>query len=208
MTAAETQTEDHHSEQRYQRLMAVTRRAARNGYDAISMRQIAAASSMSMTTIYQYCTSKDHLIAEAHLEWMENFRDEMLKRPPRGRSAATRVSTYIKQITSAWETHETLTMTLQRAIYSMDPGVRDVRAALARAYTDFMQVAIGDENVPNRDSAVEILGHVIDSVTHGWVTGRFTAGQASAVLQRTVSTLLPKPTSPSSSRRELRPAAR
>lgn len=208
MTAAETQTEDRHNDPRYQRLMAVTRLAARAGYDAISMRQIAAASNMSMTTIYQYCSSKDHLIAEAHLEWMGNFRDEMLKRPPRGRAAATRVSTYIDQITSAWETHETLTMTLQRAIYSIDPGVRDVRASLSQAYSDFMHVAIGDEIVPNRESVVEILGHVIDSVTHGWVTGRLTAEQASAVLQRTVSTLLPKPISPSSSRREPRPGAR
>lgn len=201
MTLDEVQAIDRRNDQRYQRLMAITRRAAHNGYDAISMREIAAASSMSMTTIYQYCSSKDHLIAEAHLEWMENFRNEMLKHPPRGRCAATRVSTYIDQITSAWETHESLTMTLQRAIYSMDPGVRDVRASLARAYSDFMHLAIGGEQVNDRDSVVEILGHVIDSVTHGWVTGRFTAKQASAVLKRTVRTLLPKPTAASSSRR-------
>jgi TetR/AcrR family transcriptional regulator, cholesterol catabolism regulator len=184
-------------DERYRRLMVATRKAARRGYDAVSMRDIARSTRMSMTTIYQYCSSKDHLIAEAHLEWMENFRSGVLEQPPRGRSAASRVSTYIDQITSAWERHPVLTMTLQRAIYSMDPGARDVRAATAKAYAEFMDIAIGDEDVPNRSTVIEIIGHVIDSVTYRWVTGGMTHEEASRVLHRAVHTLLPKPSSPS-----------
>ena len=69
---------------RYQRLMNATRVAARKGYDAVSMRELAETCRLSMTTIYQFCRSKDHLIAEAHLSNMESFRTRISARPPRG----------------------------------------------------------------------------------------------------------------------------
>jgi TetR/AcrR family transcriptional regulator, cholesterol catabolism regulator len=185
------QLAERRADERYQRLMAVTRRAARKGYDAVSMRQLAREAQVSMTTVYQFCSSKDHLIAEAHLEWMETFREQLLRRPPRGRSAASRVRTYIRQITDAWENQPVLTLTLQRALYSVDPGVREVRAQTAAAYRAIMDTAIGDEDVDDRATVIEILGHVIDSVTYGWVCGAFDAAEGRRILERTVSTLLP-----------------
>ncbi len=175
---------------RYQRLMAATRRAARRGYDAVSMRDLAREARISMTTVYQFCRSKDHLIAEAHLEWMEAFRAQMLEHPPRGRTAESRVLTYIGQITDAWTNQPVLTMTLQRAIYSTAPGVREVRAATGEAYRAIMDAAMGDAEVPDRDSVIEILGHVIDSVTYGWVCGTYDADEGRRILERTVHTLL------------------
>lgn len=176
---------------RYQRLIAATRRAARGGYDAVSMRDLAREAQVSMTTVYQFCGSKDHLIAEAHLEWMESFRQQMLDRPPRGRTAAARVRTYIRQITDAWENQPVLTMTLQRAVYAVDPGARAVKAASGAAYRDIMDAAIGDEEVTDRDTVIEILGHVIDSVTYGWVCGHHTSEEGRRILDRTVKRLLP-----------------
>jgi AcrR family transcriptional regulator len=175
---------------RYQRLMAATRRAARDGYDAVSMRELAKQTQVSMTTVYQFCRSKDHLIAEAHLEWMEGFREQLLRRPPRGRTAAARVRTYIRQITDAWENQPVLTMALQRAIYAVDPGVREVRQATGDSYRAIMDTAIGDEDIPDRAMVIEILGHVIDSVTYGWVCGTYDAAEGRRILDRTVATLL------------------
>jgi hypothetical protein len=40
---------------RYRRLMEATRLAAREGYDAVSMRDLADKCRLSMTTIYQFC---------------------------------------------------------------------------------------------------------------------------------------------------------
>jgi AcrR family transcriptional regulator len=175
---------------RYQRLMAATRQAARGGYEAVSMRELAEAARISMTTVYQFCRSKDHLIAEAHLEWMEGFRAQLLEHPPRGRTAEARVRTYIRQITDAWEHQPVLTMALQRAIYSVDPGVREVRAATGVAYRAIMDAAIGAEEVPDREVVIEIIGHVIDSVTYGWVCGTYSSAQARRILERTVAALL------------------
>lgn len=175
---------------RYQRLMAATRQAARGGYDAVTMRELARAAGISMTTIYQFCHSKDHLIAEAHLEWIERFRASLEQRPPRGRTAEARVRTYIRKITEAWETQPVLTMTLQRAMYAVDPGVREVRALVADAYRAIMDTAIGEVEIPERTTIIDIIGHVINSVTYGWVTGTYDTAAARRVLERSVHALL------------------
>ena len=89
--AAPDRSTSQRDDPRYQRLMHATREAARNGYDAVSMRDLAEACRLSMTTIYQFCQSKDHLIAEAHLEAMEQFRGRVVTRPPKGATAEQRV---------------------------------------------------------------------------------------------------------------------
>jgi hypothetical protein len=71
---------------RYHRLMEATRAAAAHGYDAVSMRALAAEAQMSLTTVYQFCSSKDHLIAEAHAERMVAMRERVAQKPPKGRT--------------------------------------------------------------------------------------------------------------------------
>ena len=154
------------------------------------MRDIARESQMSMTTVYGFCSSKDRLIAEAHLEWMEGFRREMLTSRPRGRTPAARVRAFTGQIIDAWENQPTLTMTLQRAVYSVDPGVRDVRSLTGDSYRAIMELAIGDAEVPDRDVVIEILGHVIDSVTYEWVRGNYDAPKGRRVLEQATRVLL------------------
>jgi len=179
-------------DERYQRLMAATRRAARQGYESVSMRELAQSTHMSMTTVYQYCSSKDHLIAEAHLEWMERFSHSLPSHPPRGRTAQARVLKYVGDIISAWQENELLMMTLQRALYSLDAGVSEVRASLHQNFVEIMDVMIGDDDVPNRVSALEIVGHVLDSVTYRWIAGTVDIGEARRILERTVRTVIPK----------------
>ena len=183
--------EDRRTDERYQRLMAATRRAARSGYDAVSMRELAKETRMSMTTIYQFCSSKDHLIAEAHLEWMERFRTSLESKPSRGTTARERVLAYITEIVTAWEQHEVLIRTLQRAVYSMDPGVVEVRSSMRGIYSRIMELAIGDASVSDPAEVAEIIGHVIDSVTFRWVSGTVDNREGRMILERAVRTLLP-----------------
>ena len=76
---------------RYHRLMEATRAAAARGYDAVSMRDLASEAKMSLTTVYQFCSSKDHLIAEAHAERMVEMRERVVQKPPKGRTPEERV---------------------------------------------------------------------------------------------------------------------
>lgn len=179
------------SDERYQRLMAATRAAARQGYDSVSMRELARAAQVSMTTIYEYCSSKDHLIAEAHLEWMERVRAQEASGRRRGRTARARLLAYVREMTAAWDEHEALMRTLLRTLYSLDPGVRDVRAALSTTHASIMASAIGDAPIAEPEAVIEIIGEVIDSVTFRWVSGAIDTDDARRALERTVVTLLP-----------------
>ena len=153
---------------RYQRLMKATRAAARNGYDAVSMRDLAETCRLSMTTIYQFCRSKDHLIAEAHLSNMEAFRARISTRPPRGATAEQRVLSVMRSFAKALD-DEPLTRTLMRAMYSLDPEVGAAQASVNGVYSAMLEAAIGDEVIEDRDAVITTLGHVVDSVILGWL---------------------------------------
>ena len=83
---------------RFHRLLEATRRAAQNGYESVSMRDLARETKMSLNTVYKFCGSKDQLIAETHAERMDDFRAVLAERPPRGETAEKRVKVVLRGI--------------------------------------------------------------------------------------------------------------
>jgi AcrR family transcriptional regulator len=175
---------------RYQRLMEATRAAARNGYDAVSMRELAETCRLSMTTIYQFCGSKDQLIAEAHASNMEQWRQRLAARPPRGATAEARVMQVMSSYVRALSAEGPLTRTLMRAMYSPDPRVASTRAGMTSTFAGLIDLAIGDVDVSDRPAIISTLGHVVDSVVLNWLSGRYDANWAKAELEATVHVLL------------------
>ncbi len=169
---------------RYQRLMVATRDAARGGYDAVQMRELAAQTRMSLTTVYQFCSSKDHLIAEAHVDWIDGFRAALARRSPTGATAAERVATVLRQLSRSLDRHRELTLTILRALASTEPAVRASRRAVSDTYAAIIDAAIGDEPVREREAVIETLGRVIGSVLGEWASQSIDAGEAGDVLQR------------------------
>jgi TetR/AcrR family transcriptional regulator, cholesterol catabolism regulator len=178
---------------RYQRLMAATREAARGGYEAVSMRELAEVTRMSLTSVYQFCSSKDHLIAEAHLEGMEAFRRMLSSGRRRGGTVESRVLRVVRGIVNGLERDEVLTRTLMRAIYSLDAGANEVSRALAGTFREMVLDAIGDDDVPDREAVVETLGRVIDSAVYGWLARGESAAAVRSVLEQSVHLLLGSP---------------
>ncbi|HEX7094436.1 MAG TPA: TetR family transcriptional regulator [Acidimicrobiales bacterium] len=175
---------------RYQRLMAATREVARGGYDAVSMRELAEITRMSLTTIYQFCSSKDHLIAEAHLERMEAFRHMLSHSKRGGGTVEERVLRVVRGIVNALERDEVMTRTLMRAMYSVDPGVAEVSKAVGTAYRDMVDDAIGDDDLPDREAVIETLGRVIDSAIYGWVARGSSVADVRDTLEKAVRVLV------------------
>ena len=176
---------------RYQRLMVATREAAQRGYDAVQMRDLASSARMSLQTIYQYCSSKDHLIAEAHVDWIGAFRQDLLTRPPKGETAADRVTVVLRRIARSLERNAELTATILRALYSPEPAVQQSRHSVDETWQAIIDAAIGDDEVPHRAEAVEVIGHVTNSVMAQWVTRSLTAAEAGDVLERVARLVLP-----------------
>ena len=76
-------------------------------------------------------------------------------------------------------------------MYSLDEGVAEVRASLSDNHAGIMQLALGDDDVPNRAGVIEIMGQVVDSVSFRWVGGTLSTDDARKVLERSVKTLIP-----------------
>ena len=212
MSLVETPDEmtDRRQDPRYQRLMEATRAAARNGYDAVSMRELAETCRMSMTTIYQFCRSKDQLIAEAHLSTMQGFRSRVAARPPRGTTAEQRLLSVVRSFAKALVVDEQISRTLMRAVYSLDPSVSETRASLGTTSSTIFDAAIGDDDIKDRAAVVSTLGHVIDSVIFNWLSRRHDATWVRTELETAVHTLFrgvgatgeaPEPRRPSRPRR-------
>jgi AcrR family transcriptional regulator len=186
---------------RYHRLMEATRAAAARGYDAVSMRDLAQASRMSLTTVYQFCSSKDHLIAEAHVDRMLSLRDRVVARPPRGRTAVERVLKVVRGIVAGLDRDDPLSWALMRAMYAPDPAVRECRRATAGSFSAMVDAAIGADDVADRGAVIATLGHVVDSVVLGWVHGSLEADDAYREIARAVRLVVrpapPRPAVPS-----------
>ena len=60
------------------------------GYDAVQMRDVATTADVALGTIYRYFSSKDHLLAEALVEWVRDLGRRVQARPPRGATVAER----------------------------------------------------------------------------------------------------------------------
>jgi TetR/AcrR family transcriptional regulator, cholesterol catabolism regulator len=189
------------SDPRYQRLMSATREAARLGYDAVSMRELANATHMSLTTVYQFCSSKDHLIAEAHVERMIELRDRVVRRPPRGRTAEERVLKVMRGIVAGLDRDDPLSWAMMRAMYAPDPGVRACRRALDGSFVDMVDAAMGDTDVPDRPDVIATLAHVVDSAILGWVNGGLEADGVYDEIARAVRVLLRSVEEPGASKR-------
>jgi AcrR family transcriptional regulator len=163
------------------------------------MRELARATHLSLTTIYEFFGSKDQLIAEAHADGMERLRAQLARHPPVGPTAEARVKSVMRGIVNALERDPVRTMTLMRAFYSFAPGVSESRATVRAIHVAMVDAAIGDDEVPERAAVIDTLGHVINSAIVEWMRGR-DADAVRGVLDRAVHVLLGPRNPPPSSR--------
>jgi AcrR family transcriptional regulator len=180
-----------HDDPRYQRLLEATREASQRGYDAVQMRDLAATTRMSLATIYQFCSSKDDLIAQAHVAWIQKFRADLDRRPAKGDTAAARVTDVLSRFTASMERNHELARTVMRALYAPEPSVEVSRMAVSAIYGEIVDAAIGDEPVEQRAIVIETLGHVMNSVMLQWANAGITAADGANMLRRTTMLVLP-----------------
>src|SRR5690606_12775535 len=94
---------------------------AKGGYDAVQMRDVATTADVALGTIYRYFSSKDHLLAEAQVEWVRDLSRRVAARPPKGGSTTERVIEVLKRATRAMEAEPKLAEALVTALASRDP---------------------------------------------------------------------------------------
>ena len=164
---------------------------ADGGYDAVQMRDVATTADVALGTIYRYFSSKDHLLAEALVEWVRDLGRRVQARPPRGGTVAERVLDVLRRATRAMETDPQLSEAVLTALASTDPHAARCQREVGLVMADTMALAFpADFDEATRDDIVRTLGHVWFSSLIGWVNRWYGISQAGDELRIAAHLLL------------------
>jgi TetR/AcrR family transcriptional regulator, cholesterol catabolism regulator len=136
--------------------------AARGGYDAVQMRDIAAEAGVALGTLYRYFSSKDQLLVATLSQWARELQADIAAHPPTGGTPADRVVEVLRQAVKALEMAPRLTTALVTALSSMsseDPEALAYADEVAGTMTEIIAGAI-DGRDENLEAEVRALGLV------------------------------------------------
>ncbi len=149
---------------------AALKLGADGGYDAVQMREVASQAGVALGTIYRYFSSKDHLLAEAQVEWLLELERKVSRKPPRGEHLVERVVEVLRRATRAMQQEPLLAEALIVALTSNDPHAARCQRETGDVITRIMASSFPpDFHEATRDDIVRVLGHVWFSSLIGWV---------------------------------------
>ncbi len=183
-------------ERRTRILDATIALASRGGFEAVQMRAVAEQADVALGTLYRYFPSKIHLLVSALAREFERADASMASNPVPGDTAADRVVHVLHSMTRGLQDDQHLTEALTRAFMFADRSaaseINAVGALLVRILTGAMR-GDGDPARSATDDELAIarvVGDVWLATLMAWVTGRNSADEASAHLERAVRLVL------------------
>ena len=176
---------------RRQRIVdAATRLAAEGGYDAVMMKDVAARAGVALGTVYRYFASKDHLLAESLVGWGSALGARLRQSPPRGATPGERVAAVFRRMARGVEEQPELGVALTRALLACDPSALANRADLSAMMREWIELALGDAAVRDREGLVAVLEHVCFSCMISFVQGHRMPREIGDELERSARLLL------------------
>ncbi len=168
--------------------------ATMGGFDAVQMRDVAESADVALGTLYRYFPSKIHLLVSALSTRLELFQAVLDRQPIPGDSREDRVMHVVGGTTRGLQREPHLTEALTRAFMFADasvaPDIHVVGTQLTTMLTKAMKPA-GDEQPTEDDLAIaRVISDVWLAALVAWVTGRASADDVAASLQKAVHLLL------------------
>jgi len=174
-TAAVNDNETAAQRARRERILSATLAlAARGGYDAVQMREVAERSEVALGTLYRYFPSKVHLLVSAMKAETERLSARLARRQIPGDSRAERVSFVLERSTRSLQRDPLLTEAMIRALMAADASMAVEVAAVRQGMQDLLVQAIRDNGAPV-EHEVELAGILQDvwfARQIAWLGGR------------------------------------
>jgi AcrR family transcriptional regulator len=164
--------------------------ASEGGYEAVGIRQVAARAGVSAPTAYLYFSSKDHLLVDVLVDLVGQTTESLSSRPRRGRSPVDRAVATLRRAVLNVEQAPNLYVAVTRAYISGSPEVAHARVALESSTRRWVDLALGDSEIGDRDAIVRILEAVLFANMVGLVTGGRAPGDIADELELAARTLL------------------
>ncbi|MGW5123722.1 TetR family transcriptional regulator [Streptomyces sp. NPDC004069] len=165
-------------------LRASAQLAARGGFDAVQMREVAESSQVALGTLYRYFPSKVHLLVATMQDQLERLHGTLRKNPPTGESAAERVAQTLMRAFGALQRDPHLADAMVRALTFADRSVSPEVDQVSRRTTAIILDATGlEEPTAEQLSAVRVIEHTWLSALITWLSGRASLAQAKADIE-------------------------
>ena len=175
---------------RHRLLDAARELATEGGYEAVGMRAVAAHAGVSAPTAYLYFSSKDHLLVDVLVELVGHTTTTLAARPRPGRSPVERAVATLRRAVQNVEKEPNLYIAMTRAYIAGSPAVAHARVALEASTRRWVDLALGDCEVGDREAIVRILEDVLFANMVGLVTGGRAPGAIADELELAARTLL------------------
>lgn len=167
--------------------------AAKGGYEAVQMRDVASESGVALGTIYRYFGSKDVLLLAGFARWVLFTREQLAEHGPVGETAAQRVSNAMAAAVKKSDSTPLLMEALMTAMSSNEPDNLEYKAAINQSFTGIIVDAVGDDAADvDVDGIERVLSHVWLSASTQWVSGVAAPGSVAEELRHAVAMLLPE----------------
>ena len=195
-TTAQVAVESETASQRARReriLAATLALAARGGFEAVQMREVAERSEVALGTLYRYFPSKIHLLVSAMAAEVDRLAARLQKRHAPGATRAERVSYVLERSTRSLQRDPLLTEAMIRAMMAADASVATEASAVRNAMTDLVVQAIRGDGPPFEHDLelAEILQDVWFARQIAWLGGRLAAADVWRDIHLAITLLLP-----------------
>ncbi len=160
-------------EQRRQQVIQAARSLANEGgYEAVSIDAVCVRARVARGTVYSYFGSKDHLLGQVLVNWVDECSAELRRDPPAGTSTLDRIVETFRRVLDGVLREQKLFRAIFQALSSTEPAVVQLQGRLALATADYLQAVLASH--PEIDAArlCMILGHVFASLLVGVTCGR------------------------------------
>jgi AcrR family transcriptional regulator len=158
-------------------LTATLALAARGGYDAVQMREVAERSEVALGTLYRYFPSKIHLLVSAMKAETDRLAARLSRRQVPGDTRAERVSFVLERSTRSLQRDPLLTEAMIRALMAADASVAGEVSAVRQGMSDLIVAAIRGDDAPtdHDEELAAILQDVWFARQIAWLGGRIGA---------------------------------
>ena len=118
-----------------------------------------------------YFTSKDHVLVDVLIELAGETSAGLEAKPSRGRTSVDRTVTTLRRAVAQVDDTPNLYIALTRAYIAGTPDVAHARNTLEASMRGWIDLALGDRDVGNRDVIIRILENVLFANMVSLVTG-------------------------------------
>ncbi|AUG76980.1 TetR family transcriptional regulator [Kitasatospora sp. MMS16-BH015] len=179
-------------ERRRRILRASTALAARGGYEAVQMREVAEGAEVALGTLYRYFPSKVHLLVAVMQEQLQQLLDQVRRHPPTGDTPAARVAETLTLAFQALQREPRLAEAMVRALSFADRSVSTEVDRVSHLTAAIVLDAARLGGVPDADqqAALRVIAHTWHATLLAWLSGRSSLTEVRADLHTAAKLLM------------------